>query len=245
MTQIEVFERNLGYALKVADEYCWTWSECAKWWPIKYDLKKRKQVIKSGDGLWRKAFPGIVAAMRRAKDPVKELADNAGKVKNLLQNGDFEQGAGSAVAHWNFWQSSFNPGGKINYVRDGFKSPTAIELADISFAASLLQQVPVKPGERYLIRAKSKSNLDFSPAVVTVRWRNKRKDWLRSVAPKVLASRPILNSEWRGHAGVVEVPPKALYMVILLNAGSQRADKDACRYDRIEVYNVKDLEKCR
>lgn len=237
---------NTATALRVADEYVWIYGEKFRWWPTS-NSRVRKEY-------WPEAIPGCDKALRYARNPMDyartELAQlqKAGKLINLARNGQFNsetaktfQGTddkwreGRLPAGWTSWQEA-NSRGQFTWDRKtGAKDQGAARATGVSNGC-FLQSYPVKPGERYAVRAVAK--IQGQGAVhFRIRWQTADGAWTRELRDKlVFSDQP--SQEWNELFSVAEVPPGVGRLVLLLGIRGQRSADDVLWYDDVEVYQL-------
>ena len=252
--KLKLLEKNLAIALRISDEYAWTWSEGAKWWPIPYESWQK--TTPRGNGMWNRAVPGINQAMRRAKNPGIELEARiaAGTAENLIRNGSFEQrnqnvtsipapkdAVSGRIPAWDVWMDEVSKAGCYEAVPGGYsgESSLAAKARNIRRGGCLLQSIPVKPGQKYLVRGKLRTDGN-STAGISVQWRKPDLNWdfaagLHTLAPQSIPG----NEKWRKCERILTVPDADIgYLVILLNAGGQTMPQDQAWFDDIEIYRL-------
>jgi hypothetical protein len=100
-----------------------------------------------------------------------------------------------------------------------------------------IQTVPAKPGEQYAIEAYFR-NRGASAGHVTIRWQTAEGRWTREDRDTFLHLSPADATGWERAFGAVEVPPGAGRLIVLLSAGNQQAESDACWFDDTGVYRL-------
>ncbi|WP_309713081.1 carbohydrate binding domain-containing protein [Armatimonas sp.] len=251
----EVLQRNTATALRSADDYVWLWGERGRWWPEPGELSewKNKEVQPS----WEAQIPGITHALTQAQKQTVRLP-LGGKPKrvvvqavpkasgpNLLRNGDFSQGPppgkealpgassdwgdAGAPAGWNYWQEESSKG-RFRW-DEGKKAAKASGVRSGCF----LQTLTVKPGERYVVRARCQaSGTGLGSLSVQFKTPGEAK-WL-PITTRLSCIQP---SEKRGDketfALQLTVPEGAGVLVVLLNVHGQPTENDTLWWESAEV----------
>ncbi len=95
---------NLRSALEASDALVWVYSEAGNWWPSGNKEYKK----------WPEKFPGVIPAIRQAKDPVGFTLEFLARDRtspNLLPNADFsETSLLGGVKSWFTWQADESKG---------------------------------------------------------------------------------------------------------------------------------------
>lgn len=245
-TRVERLRANTATALRVADEYVWVYGEKFRWWPTPNGSVRKEY--------WPEAIPGCDKALRYARDPVdygrSEIAElqEAGKLINLARNGHFSgetaktlQGAddkwreGRPPAGWTSWQEEKSRGQFTWDRKTGAKDKGAARAAGVG-GGCFLQSYPVKPGERYAVRAVTKTQ-GGGDGHLRIRWQTADGVWTHELLDKlVFSDQP--PTEWNELFGVVEVPAGVGRLVLLLGVRGQRSADDVLWYDDVEVYQL-------
>jgi len=265
MSRIDLFRRNMRLALKFSDEYSWTWGEQCKWWPIKIDdWKEKKAAGFPGKGrLWEDAFPGITSAINDAmsysRDPIAYALSElkAAKLKNAIENPGFlvtavqdksvapppDCVANEELVDWQTWQRvgdrrlERNSNGTFSLDKNaGCGTPCAAKLEMVR-EGSILQSIPVKPGEIYFVRASSlqKGN---SVGILSIKWRGSDTRWTAQSTGTRNAFTEVLKDGWMRASIIVTVPEEVSYMTVLFEMKSSGAEGDVCWVDDVEAYKL-------
>jgi hypothetical protein len=203
-------------AMDSADGPIWIYGESAQWWP------KQTNAI-----AWADKFPGIVEALRAAKDPGAFARDYLRNVKpqaNLLRDVEFASSDGGR-GPWFVWQGTDSKG-KSNASDKGVVL-TAMENGAFS------QTIAVKPAELYAVGARVKST-GAGDVGVLINWQNSARKWI-AIAHRVefAPTQPPDPENWRQIAGLVRVPPDASNLVFLFFARKQDTTSHAAFRDPI------------
>ena len=252
MSPVEFFRRNFTIAVNFSDEYVWTWRENRKWYPDRFPYawqEKRTLQSPSVPGPYvGMAIPGIEEAICYARDPwgysLSKIKN--GKLKNLLQNPNFDELSGKAavglapgsVVHknmpcWETWKHKRSKATIALAPRQGITGNAAV----IKDGSGVIHQpVRINPNGAYIIRASAKYSGN-SGAVLEVRWRDKKGSWnnqmMRASAP---FSEDIGNGWRRAMIVVSEVPQNSVFLCPLLNSTSD--ESGSVLFDNVEVYSL-------
>jgi hypothetical protein len=235
-SRLERLQRNLTYAREVCDQYVWVYGEQCRWWPRSY-----ADPASSAGQMWENAVPGITQAIRWAKDPVAAArhAIESGALVNLLANASFSEGAsadGALPVRWGAWQDEKTSGGTFALDREVGRS--AAGSARMSGVASgcFIQNLEVKPGDRYAVRAHVHS-VGSGVATVTVRWQDANGRWMAWDRDSTSVFGPVVDG-WSETTNAVQVPEGVGRLVLLLSVSSQVSEADQCWYDDVAVYRL-------
>ena len=244
--RVERLRANTAMAVRVADEYVWVYGEKFRWWPTPNSSVRAES--------WPEALPGSERALRWARDPVDyarteiEQGKRAGKLVNLIQNGDFSaetvkspEGVeqkwdeGSPPAGWDSWQREGSKGTFIWNRETGASGKGSAKTAGVADGC-FIQSYPVVPGERYAARAFCKKQGQGN-AWLRIRWQTREARWIADAQDQmVLGELP--QGQWCELFGVVEVPAGVGRLVVLLGAGGQNTPEDAVWYDDVGLYKM-------
>ncbi len=227
-------EANVGAALRCADQYVWIYGEKGRWWPGRDGAKPEKYEP------WPVVLPECEQALMFARDPAAAtmaLLDSmgkAGKLQNLLQNGDFAQSpAGKGpIPGWGAWQDEKSPRGKMS-LEEG-----AARLTNVT-QGCFTQSIPAEPGQRFAIRARAR--FDGPEPSIRIRWNDGQKKWIHEDRDAMVYGAMAADAkpgDWRPMQGTFVVPEGAAYIVVLLGVSHQNADESAW-FDDVELYRVR------
>lgn len=242
--RVDRLRANTATALRVADEYVWVYGEKFRWWPTPNGRVNKEY--------WPEAIPGCDKALRYARDPNDygrtEIAElqNAGKLVNLARNGDYSaetaktfDGAddkwreGRTPAGWTAWQEEKSKGTFTWDRETGSQGKGSARAAGVA-GGCFIQSYPVKPGQRYAVRAVAKVQGKGS-GHIRVRWQTAEGSWTHELLDSLIfCDQP--HGEWNELFGVVEVPEGVGRLVVLLGAYGQSSADDMLWYDDVEVY---------
>ncbi len=245
-TRVDRLRENAITALRVADEYVWVYGEQFRWWPTPNGSVKKPD--------WNEALPGCEDALRYARDPLDygraRLAAlrATGKLVDLARNGDFGsdkaaslEGAqvdwktGGAPAGWSTWQVDSSKGAFTWDREAGAGGKGSARAARVNNGC-FIQSYPVKPTERYLVRAKRRL-AGAGSSWLRVRWQTPENKWAqeeRDVIVPCLAPR----GDWGDLEAVVTVPEGVGRLVLLLGMGGQQTDQDVAWFDDVQVVSL-------
>jgi len=245
-TPTQLLARNVTNALRVCDEYVWTWGEKWHWWPSK--------LVPANDKPWELALPGITDALNWARDPVGVGLARVAKMQRegtgveLARNADFgsetaptptggqtDWQAGGAPAGWSTWQAG-NSTGTFSWDREvGAAAPGSARAAGVSNGC-FIQLYDVQPGELYFVRASVRQQ-GHGCASIAVRWQTPEAKWTKEQLDVILTPEPG-EGEWKTIAGVATVPEGVGKLVVLLVAKGQASEEDIAWFDDASVVKV-------
>lgn len=254
--KVKLLGKNLAMALKFSDEYAWVWGEKGKWWPIPIIDWRKDHMLKQGDSLWDKAFPGVLAAMRGAKDPVKAIRAEIqkGKLKNILKNANFQGNSKSgaptalpdvkvsATPGWYMYLDKESLGGTFVTLTGngiGKDDNSCVRAENVKKSGSLLQSVPVKPGEEYYLEGYIRTEGE-SVGKIAAYWLTPESQWNWSLKGYVLT--PKTGEAWHYCSTFIKVPKGAGFMSIQLGADNQKSVNDKAYFDNLGLYLIKKSE---
>ena len=251
----EAFEKHLGTALRVADEYVWLYGEGGRWWPAPGDTVEWAGKVTLPE--WETLFPGATGAVKAARDPeetkrLRAVVRAAGRA-NLLKNADFsaaDPDAGktasgwniaSAPAQWSSWQSDEKglPQGVFAWNR----AERSLRVTGIGNGC-FIQGVAVKAGATYLVEAQARWVGDGVP-ILNIGWKDSSGKFLPStfynandlsqgfLPPPARAAEPA-----RTVRGVVTVPPGATILLFTLGVSGEVRAADACWWTNPRVVEL-------
>jgi len=234
---------NLATAREVCDRYVWVYGEQFRWWPRSPgDWRQPAAGPAPNTGRsWEEAMPGITRAILWARDPMAaalaELAQRraSGALENLAVNPGFEDGVGEEglPRGYTSWQAEGSNGTFSLDSTRGHRSRSAAKASHVR-EGCLIQSHPVEPGQVYGVEAEflAKGN---SACHILIRWQDKDGKWARQDQDRHL--RPITEEgQWRRAFAAVQVPEGAGRLIILLCAGNQVSEEDACWFDNLGLY---------
>ncbi len=245
-TPTQRLARNITSALRVCDEYVWTWGEKWHWWPCKRWPENDKP--------WELALPGITDALNWARDPqgygLRRVAEmeRAGTLVELARNGDFGSETAAtpdggqddwkqegAPAGWSTWQAGASEGIFAWDREVGAIAPGSARMTGVSDGC-FIQVYDVQPGERYFVRAVARQQGRGWPQI-RVRWQTPEGQWTLQELDPILTPEPS-HDEWKTIAGVVTVPEGVGKLVILLGVKSQASEEDIVWFDDVSLVKL-------
>ncbi len=216
---------NLASALAASDGIVWLYGEQARWWPGGNSKIK----------MWPEKFPGIVQAVRRAKDPAafarRVFAAKTPRA-NLLRNGDFAkaQAKGEAPDGWFAWQDDHSHG--VIACADGRVTISSASEAVVGIVAE------TKPGTLLAARLRVKP-AGRGQGGLTIGWKTSDGHWTAHAHnAKFFPSGPADADGWREITGLIEVPSGAGHIVFMASAAAQFTASDRCEFDDAELVIV-------
>ena len=213
---------NLASALAASDGLVWLYGEKARWWPGGDNKSK----------LWPRTFPGVVEAIRCAKDPVGfargVFAANRPR-SNLLRDGHFTQTRphGEVPEGWFTWQAD-NSHGTIACA-DGRLAISGANEAVVGFVAE------TKPGTLLAAHLRVKTT-GRGQGVLALGWKTGEGKW--TAQARNARFFPVGSADatgWREITGLVETPRGAGQVVFMVSATAQLGPNDHCEFDDAEL----------
>lgn len=199
---LDALERNIATALRVSDQYVWTWAEQGRWFPYTRTTSLTELQARPHGGrgrIWEEIFPGLTARFDRLRQTSGHLATiereetlaaareriDEKSLPNLIRNGDFSSGGNQPTTEVpaDGVVGSTVPSGYVFWQARGGKGHVAIDPhagRDGSPAASLarvtegtlLQLISAEPGQRYYIRVQRRHE-GRGRSHVRVRWQER------------------------------------------------------------------------
>ncbi|NLG15404.1 MAG: DUF4838 domain-containing protein [Lentisphaerae bacterium] len=180
------------------------------------------------------------------KEIESNLQSHPEKYVNLLKNSRFEElrpivegkapldWTVSVFEHWNFWKDfSYGTAGYSTNETDNSKaaSMTGVE------HAFYIQTLPVKEGEKYFTRCKTKLEQSPDRAQLTARWQDDGHRWVCVAYNRDFYPHEVKYGEWQEYKGFFVVPKGATKLTLLL--GTRNA-KGTILFDDVELYRIQD-----
>jgi len=232
--RVERLRANVAAAVRAADQYVWVYGEKYRWWPTPNKSVKAET--------WPEVLPGCEDALGYASDAeawarwkIGQLA-KAGALKNLLTSGDFasaEPAPKSEPARWGTWQDSKSKGTFAYDPHVGAAAKGSARLAGMADGC-FIQRVKCEPGRRFAVEAVRRQQ-GRGDAVLIVRWQTADEKWIAEERDVHIYSADPRDA-WGKLFGVVEVPPGAGNLVILLLVRGQTGADDIAWFDDVAVY---------
>jgi hypothetical protein len=217
---------NLASALAASDGLVWLYGERGRWWP-------------TGDAkhpMWPERLPGLVAAIRRAKDPTdfaRTVLARTPAPANLLKNGDFSARASSPdgpPTGWFDWQDDSSHGRVAG-------TPGQVELRGVR-EGCVGCLTPVQPGRTYAVRVRAKT-AGRGLASLDIGWKTSDGKWTAYAHDRrFVGDRPAGADGWREIVGLVEVPPGAGQLSFTASARGQVSTADRCWFKDAALVEV-------
>lgn len=231
-TRFERLALNLRAAFNASDQYVWVYGEQNRWW--KPDDAKSDDEWSS----WEKALPGITALIEEMNDPRAAMQKAKASVlenkngKNLVVNGDFSEADENGASNfWGTWQNEKHPTG-VFHIENGVANLKGMT------EGCFIHEIPVKPGEKYLVTAKMKR--ENCVANIRVRWQDQSKKWSNvssDVFIELNETNPCDENGMREMLGTVVVPENVYFLILLLGAAGGDP-KGYASYDDVGVYKL-------
>ena len=254
MTALEYFRANAVAAAEFSDCYVWTFSSSRKWYEIPYKKWAEKSLKKYpafGGPYWENALPGIYDAITYAQNPYLTAVEwaNKGKIakNNIAVNGDFSQVRKSKnkdtapgvtslkdVPGWNCWFPKDSKNASFQYSKDGGRNNSGCIKAINLAKGTLLQNIKLKQGKTYLIRASIKG--EGNP-VMSVQWRNAKNAWCSHMENLRTSFDEKLNDGWKRATQFIFAPPAeaSFFSVLISPAGKVPG---VCYIDDVEIFEI-------
>jgi hypothetical protein len=217
---------NLTSAFAASDGLVWLYGEQGRWWP-------------SGDAkqpVWPERLPGLIAAIRRAKDPTEFARGVLARTPpsaNLLANGDFSArgpAPDGPPTGWFDWQDDSSHGRVTG-------APGQVELSGV-LEGCVGCLTPVKPGHTYIVRVRAKSE-GQGLASLDIGWKTADGKWTAYAQDRrFVGDRPADADGWREIVGLVEVPPGAGQISFAASAHGQTSPADRCWFKDAALVEV-------
>jgi hypothetical protein len=216
---------NLASALSASDGVVWLYGEKARWWP-------------AGDPkspMWPDRMPGVVGAIRRAKDPAgfaQALFQQTPAPRNLLENGDFARlpAPDAPPEGWFQWQDD-NSHGRVT------SAGGQVELRSV-LNGVVGRATAVQPGHAYAVRLRVKCQ-GRGLASLSIGWKNAAGAWTAHPQNRRLVGSAAADAAgWREIVGLVEVPAEASQMIFMAAASAQTRDADRCWFRDAAVTEI-------
>ncbi len=217
---------NLASALAASDGLVWLYGERGRWWPTG----------DSGQPMWPERLPGVITAIRRAKDPTgfaREVFGRAPAPRNLLENGDFLVRGPSPEgppSGWFEWQDDSSHG-QVTGI------PGQVELRGV-LEGSVGCLTTVQPGRTYAVRLRAKT-AGRALASLDIGWKTTDGKWTAYAQDRRFVGDRAADADgWREIVGLVEVPPGAGQLSFTACARGQVSAADRCWFKDAALVEV-------
>ena len=174
---------------------------------------------------------------------------NKGKIakNNIAVNGDFSQVKESKnkdtapgvvtlknVPGWNYWFPKDSKNASFQYSKDGGRNNSGCIKAINLAKGTLLQNIKIKPGKTYLIRASIKG--EGNP-VMSVQWRNAKNAWCSHMENLRASFDEKLSDGWKRATQFIFAPPAeaSFFSVLISPAGKVPG---VCYIDDVEIFEI-------
>ncbi len=243
--------RNLSFAMKAADGYCWFYGEAFRWVDWDWGTADRAPA-----GTWEEQLPGFQSAVKFMRTPfavgreIWETQRREGTLVNLVVNPKCDPAYpaverknspywtwewGNLPAGWGFWQMT--PVGR----EPGTFEPHSAAGADDRFCAKatgvfegcFMVSIPVEPGQWYAVEAFASG---VRKPTTTVRFMNSGRFMNLYCGIAVDPGNANAPDGWQRLFGIVEVPEGAEELLLLMNCNL--APGDSIRYDNPGIFRL-------
>lgn len=255
MTPLEYFRSNAVLAAVNSDGYVWTFSEARKWYDIPYKKwqdERNKKVYPDYPGIyWEDSIPGICDAVAYAQNPYLTALDWASKGKlaknNIAVNGDFSRNAQSqsddnapgvtslkGVPGWGCWFPSDVKNASFQFSRTGGRNNSSCIKAVNVAKGTLLQNIKLKKGKTYLVRASFKGE---GKPEMRIQWRNEKNAWCCSMENLFASFDEDMGDGWKRATQFICTPPSeaCFFSVLISPAGKVPGE---CFIDDVEIFEI-------
>jgi len=216
---------NVRSAQEASDGIVWLYGEQARWWPAGG----------AKTPMWPDKLPGILDALRRARDPAgyaRDLLRQQPPPKNLLENGDYSHAAAPDAPPdgWFVWQAEASHGRLTS-------AEGRVELRGV-LEGVVGRAVEVRPGRSYAVRLRVRSE-GHGVASLIIGWKTAEGQWTAHAHNRrYVAGGPADAEGWREISGLVEVPVSAGRLQFMAAAGGQTGETDRCWFDDAALVEV-------
>ena len=254
MTPLEYFRANAVLAAEYSDGYVWTFSEARKWYDIPYkkwqDERNAKVYPEYPGTYWEDSMPGICDAVTYARNPYLTALEwlKKGKlVKNdIAVNGDFSRTSKNPaddkapgvislkeVPGWSCWLPS-NSKASFQYSRTGGRNNSGcIKAVDVA-KGSLIQNIKLKKGKTYLIRACVKGE---GKPEMRIQWRNEKNAWCCSMENLPAVFDEKLEDDWMRATQFICAPPSEASFFSVVISPAEKVP-GVCFIDDVEIFEI-------
>lgn len=220
-------------ALRASDGWIWVDGTAGRWWPAAAD---------GAPPLWPDAFPGVTAAITRARTPAaaaRARLATASPAENRLANPDFaKEGREGLPDGWWTWQRDDSRGTARRHppVADAGQ-PAAASWSAVT-EAHFGQDVAVKAGESYAVGTRLKA-AGHGVAWMKVGWKDAKGQWTAEDTRVIVPPETPPDADgWHDLAAIITVPAGASQLVLMLGAQDQLTDADSVRFARPMVVRL-------
>lgn len=237
-SRLKRLQRNLAAARDASDQYVWVYGEQRRWWGKGDAVEPGSSQSEDNarpEWHWETALPGITQVIRATRNPEQAARDYiaqrraAGKLVNLIRNGDFRRTAdGTKPADWGVWQSDDSKGRLVLDKEQETAHAQAVR------NGAFLQSQPVRSGQKFLVEARSRNTGNGVP-LLAVGWQKADGSWVRWDAYTEFTF-AAARDDWWVAFGEVTVPEQAEKLVVLLAVKRQFSEEDSCWFDDVGLY---------
>ncbi len=251
---VDRLQQATSSAMDAADEYVWVFNEQYRWWADAANPEATRY--------WEDILPGATAALNAARDPAqrsllraekefavmeKKMATRGNPMRNLLLNGDFQNGAASSapitalVRNSPFakeavkdWETLMKDKGTPQRGRMGCAGPASACIIGAD-EGMFFQKVKVIPGRYYKVRAFTRQ-LGQGEASLRAVWQDAEGKEIGDAPSFVPKLSP--RDQWVKIEGTIRAPATAASLAVQLIAKGQSGDKEMIWFDDAAVYAI-------
>ncbi len=243
-TRLERFRDRIQEAMEITDEYVWLYNEDYKWWDIPFAEERFDSHFP--DPLINNKMPGILESSLYAKNPLafikNKMLQQDYAAFNVVTNPGFEKTVTPATEVLD-WTNKDCPTGYLQWRPENSKyAITTSKNAGVNNSACaiivgdhniLIQQVAVKPGEKYIVSVDGKKT--GGRMILATRFMDEGlthfSDWNMN---RNFSFTHNANNQWNKAIGLITVPEN-IYSLQLLLEVSADSKEDTFYFDNLFV----------
>jgi tRNA(Arg) A34 adenosine deaminase TadA len=234
---------NFHQASSASDQYCWVYGEKFRWIKWDWNLKDRDAPT------WEEQLPGFARTLALITDPIegsRRILDEGlaeGTLVNLVSNPDcspLKQGelkhaaadwtAGNLPEGWSFWRRDEKEGDFGLDTSKGFGDSYSARATGVDDGCFIVR-IPVVPGNAYLVECYTVG--EGNPNL-RARWQKEGKWVVPNKDVMISYDKRVNTSQWRRAVGVVDVPPEADSLILLM--ATRLAPNQTAWFDKPGIY---------
>jgi hypothetical protein len=255
-TLVQRLNHAVCSALEAADEYVWIYGEQYRWWP---DATKPEETR-----YWPQILPGVDRVLRDARLPFTRAVLRAEKefavaerkaaargrpLRNLLKNGDFNNGADAGIQQapalrgsldakqlFTDWTPAPDAKGRAQRAIWGYSGYGSAALRE---NGKITQEVKVQPRAFYKLRARARKTNQGGKAVLDWRWQPSgsstagAETGVSDVEPGPIDA----SDRWVLLSATLQAPADATSLIVELAGRGQRPG-DTVWFDDVELMKI-------